>query len=53
MTTDNNIQEQIKQTIANNKVVLYLKGTKDAPMCGFSAKVLKILKMFASTKYSN
>ncbi|MGX6960769.1 MAG: Grx4 family monothiol glutaredoxin [Rickettsia endosymbiont of Pentastiridius leporinus] len=34
----------IENEIQNNKVVLFMKGTKDAPMCGFSAKVVSILK---------
>jgi monothiol glutaredoxin len=36
--------EEIKKTIADNKVVLYMKGTKDFPQCGFSATVVQILK---------
>ena len=34
---------EIKNTIENNKVVLYMKGNKDFPQCGFSATVVKIL----------
>ncbi len=34
---------EIKNTIENNKVVLYMKGSKDFPQCGFSATVVKIL----------
>ena len=36
--------EEIKKTIEENKVVLYMKGTKDFPQCGFSATVVQILK---------
>lgn len=39
-----NIQEQIKQTIDNNKIVLFMKGTADFPQCGFSGKVVHILR---------
>ncbi|KJV81904.1 Grx4 family monothiol glutaredoxin [Rickettsia hoogstraalii] len=35
--------EFIENKIKNNKVVLFMKGTKEAPMCGFSAKVVAIL----------
>lgn len=38
------IQEQIKQQIENNAVVLYMKGSADMPMCGFSARAVNILK---------
>ena len=34
---------EIKNTIESNKVVLYMKGNKDFPQCGFSATVVKIL----------
>ena len=37
------ILNEIKNTIENNKVVLYMKGSKDFPQCGFSAVVVKIL----------
>ena len=40
----NNIFHEIEQTIQQNKVVLYMKGTKDFPQCGFSAVVVQILK---------
>ena len=39
-----NIFTEIKKTIEENKVVLYMKGTKDFPQCGFSATVVQILK---------
>lgn len=36
--------EQIKKDIAENDVVLYMKGTYDFPQCGFSGVVASILK---------
>jgi monothiol glutaredoxin len=41
----NNIQQQISDLITNNKVVLFMKGSADAPMCGFSSAVVQILKI--------
>lgn len=38
-----NIQEKIQETVSNNDVVLYMKGSKDFPQCGFSATVSHIL----------
>lgn len=35
---------EIKKIIDENKVVLFMKGTKDFPQCGFSGKVVQILK---------
>ena len=35
--------DQIKHDITGNDVVLYLKGTPDAPQCGFSSVVIQIL----------
>jgi monothiol glutaredoxin len=34
---------EIAKDIKENKVVLYMKGNKMAPMCGFSAQVVQIL----------
>ena len=41
--TDNPAIEQIKKDIAENDVVLFMKGTPVAPMCGFSAAVVQLL----------
>ncbi len=42
MTTE----ETIQKTIDENKVVLFMKGTQDFPMCGFSAAVVGVLEDF-------
>ena len=39
-------QERIESDIKNNKVMLYMKGTPEAPMCGFSAQTINILKSY-------
>jgi len=36
-------QETIKQTISDNEVVLYMKGSADFPQCGFSGRAVQIL----------
>lgn len=38
-----NINEQIKEQIDNNDVVLYMKGNKASPQCGFSNMVSRML----------
>jgi len=38
------IQQAIKETIESNRVVLFMKGTKTFPQCGFSARAVEILK---------
>ena len=35
--------EEAKETIKKNNIVLFMKGTKDMPGCGFSAQVVQIL----------
>lgn len=42
---NNKVFERIGEYIDNNDVVLFMKGSKDMPMCGFSAKVVHILEM--------
>jgi monothiol glutaredoxin len=34
----------IKETIEKNRVVLFMKGTKNFPQCGFSSRAVEILK---------
>ena len=38
------LKEEITQTINDNMVVLYMKGTKEMPMCGFSSRTVEALK---------
>ena len=38
-----NLKKILDELIASNDVVLFMKGTADQPMCGFSAKVVAIL----------
>ena len=42
---DQQINEIIKNEIDNNEVCLFMKGTPDAPQCGFSMAVSNILKI--------
>lgn len=35
--------KKIESQVSNNKVILFMKGTKEMPQCGFSAKVVQIL----------
>ena len=40
------LKEQIINDINSNDVILYMKGTKEMPMCGFSATIVKILNHY-------
>ena len=35
---------RIKSEIEGNKIVVFMKGTPDSPMCGFSSAVVQLLK---------
>ena len=37
-------QDTIRDTVTQNKVVLFMKGSPQFPMCGFSASAAQILK---------
>jgi monothiol glutaredoxin len=41
--TDDQIREDILQTIQGNRVMLFMKGTPDFPRCGFSARTVQCL----------
>ena len=41
MTRD--IMREIQETVTKNPIVLYMKGTKAMPQCGFSAAVVQAL----------
>ena len=42
---DQQIKELIDNEVNNNEVCLFMKGTPDAPQCGFSMAVSNILKI--------
>ena len=41
-----NLKEQIIDDINNNPIILYMKGTKEMPMCGFSNSVVQVLNHY-------
>jgi len=36
--------DKIRQQLKDNPVILYMKGSPEAPQCGFSAKAAAVLK---------
>ncbi len=43
METQTDIMVTIKDQVENNPVILYMKGSPDAPQCGFSARTVEVL----------
>lgn len=41
---DQTLRDRIVDTLGKKKVVLFMKGNKNFPQCGFSAQVVSILK---------
>ena len=40
------LKQQIIEDIGDNPIILYMKGTKDMPMCGFSNSVIQVLNHY-------
>ena len=40
------LSEQIKSDITESPIILYMKGTKEMPMCGFSNAVVQVLNQY-------
>ena len=38
-------QNKIEQLIQDNRIILFMKGEKDFPQCGFSMQAVEILKL--------
>src|SRR5215813_660046 len=38
------VQDEIKTLVEGNKIVIFMKGTPQMPMCGFSAATVEVLK---------
>jgi len=43
MSMNEPIQKQISEILASSRVVLFMKGNRRMPQCGFSAQVVQIL----------
>jgi monothiol glutaredoxin len=42
--SESTLRDQIEHAISENPVILFMKGTPDQPMCGFSARTVAILQ---------
>ncbi len=40
------LRQEINKDITENKIVIYMKGTVNAPMCGFSGRAVQILQSY-------
>eukprot|EP00929_Paragymnodinium_shiwhaense_P001336 TRINITY_DN101561_c0_g1_i1.p2 TRINITY_DN101561_c0_g1~~TRINITY_DN101561_c0_g1_i1.p2 ORF type:complete len:174 (-),score=54.19 TRINITY_DN101561_c0_g1_i1:158-679(-) len=49
---DDEVQQKLKKLVSDNKVVLFMKGSPDAPQCGFSRTVAQILNMEECDDYA-
>jgi monothiol glutaredoxin len=43
-TTSNPMREALQSAISENPVILFMKGTPEAPACGFSARTVAMLE---------
>ena len=44
------VQQRIDDLVKSNKVVLFMKGTAQFPMCGFSGRAIQVLKACGVTE---
>eukprot|EP00007_Cunea_sp_BSH-02190019_P003958 CAMPEP_0174243332 /NCGR_PEP_ID=MMETSP0417-20130205/31346_1 /TAXON_ID=242541 /ORGANISM="Mayorella sp, Strain BSH-02190019" /LENGTH=114 /DNA_ID=CAMNT_0015322835 /DNA_START=132 /DNA_END=476 /DNA_ORIENTATION=+ len=50
MTDAASVRDKIDQVVKENKCVLFMKGNRDAPRCGFSGAVIQVLNHY-NAKY--
>ncbi len=43
------VQQRIADLVKSNRVMLFMKGTAQFPMCGFSGRAIQILKAAGAT----
>jgi len=44
------VQQRIDEVVKGNRVVLFMKGTAQFPMCGFSGRAIQVLKACGVTQ---
>jgi monothiol glutaredoxin len=45
----NDVQKRIDDLVKKNRVVLFMKGTAQFPMCGFSGRAIQLIKASGAT----
>lgn len=50
---DAGVQQQIADIVKHNKVVVFMKGVRDEPKCGFSNAVVQIMRMHGVDEYQD
>jgi hypothetical protein len=48
---EGDVRSQIQMEIDSNKVVVFMKGVPEAPMCGFSNTVVQVLPAAATVRF--
>ncbi len=44
------LRPEIEKLVQSNPVMIFMKGTPDFPMCGFSARAVQVLKAAGASK---
>jgi monothiol glutaredoxin len=44
--TEPSLKDKVEELIRENQVLLFMKGTPDAPQCGFSKRVVNVLENY-------
>ncbi|XP_040188267.1 glutaredoxin-related protein 5, mitochondrial [Rana temporaria] len=52
LLSGSNSREHLEELVKKDKVVVFMKGTKEQPMCGFSNAVVQILRMHGVDGYA-
>ena len=47
----NAVQKKIDDLVKQHRVILFMKGTRQFPQCGFSAQVVQLLNTLVPNKY--
>jgi monothiol glutaredoxin len=50
-STSDDVQKRIDDIVKSNRVVLFMKGTAQFPMCGFSGRAVQVLKACGVTDF--
>ena len=47
------LNERIEELLGSSEVLLFMKGSPDSPQCGFSGRIIAILKKYDALKYKH
>ena len=52
MPVSETLKQRIEDVIKSNEIVLFMKGNREVPQCGFSSRVIAVLNLMTDKSHT-